>query len=130
VGGSDAELIHSALDAFNRRDLDAVLELCDPEIEIHDPERTGAVFRGRERLLEFWAEWLENWETYTVELRDLRETDGGFLAICRQAGTGKASGIEIEDSIFQYYRIRDGRFVEYRIFADRDHAFRSVGLEP
>ena len=129
-GGSDADLVHRAFEAFNRRDLEAVLELCDPEIVVHDPGRTGAEFKGREKLGEFWSEWLENFDSYSVELRELRETDRGLLAICRQAGKGKASGVEIEDNLFQLYAIRDGRFAEYWIFADREQAFRSAGLEP
>jgi ketosteroid isomerase-like protein len=46
------ELLHRAYDAFNRRDLDALLALCDPDVEFISytmQVEGGDPYRGHDR---------------------------------------------------------------------------------
>ena len=45
-----------------------------------------------------------------------------------QSGKGRLSGIEIDQDLFVLLRLRDGKFVEYGIYADRGEALESIGL--
>ena len=124
---SDREIVEMAFDAFTRGDLDAALDLCDPEIVIRDPGRTGQTLKGRNELRAFWEEWLENWQEYRVEPQEFIEAGSEILVHTRQMGRGKLSGVEVGQDLFQVFRVRDGRIVEYRIYGDRAEALGSVG---
>jgi len=125
---SDVEIVRLAFDAFMRGDLESALGFCDPEIVVHDPGRTGATIHGRAGLMQFWEEWLENWETYRVEAEEFIEAGGEIFVACCQRGRGRLSGIEVGQDLFQVFRLREGKIVQYRIYADRATALESVGL--
>ena len=88
--GSDREIVQRAFEAFGRGDIDGVVELCDPDIVVRDPERTGTTFRGLDGLRQFFAEWMENWEEYRSEPVDITEAEGEILVRAHQ--TGKQDG--------------------------------------
>ncbi len=125
--GSDREIVRQAFEAFSRDDIDGVLELCDPDVVVHDPQRTGTTFHGPDGLRQFFAEWMENWAEYRSEPVELTEIEDAILVRAHQTGKGKLSGIEINQDIFVIVRIRDGKFVEYRIYTNREDAVASMG---
>ena len=127
MGGSDREIVRQAFEAFSRDDIDAVLELCDPEIVVRDPQRTGTTFRGPDGLRQFFAEWMENWEEYRSEPVEFTEAGGEILVRAHQTGRGKLSGIEVNQDLFIVFRMRDGKFLEYRLYTNRDDAVASMG---
>jgi ketosteroid isomerase-like protein len=125
---SDQEIVRSAFEAFTTGDIDAVLEFCDPEIVVHDPGRTGRTYRGLAELRGFWEEWLETWQEYRVEPQEIIEAGGQVFVHTGQTGRGRFSGIEVGQDLFQVFRVRNGKVVEYRIYADRTEALESVGI--
>jgi ketosteroid isomerase-like protein len=126
--GGQRENIERAVEAFNRGDFESVLELMDPEIEMHDPERTGRVWHGPEGWRAFTQEWLEAFDEYSVEIREIEEgRDGTFVALT-QRGKGAGSGIEFELPLHYAIRFRDGRFSYFKIYTRADEAHRDVGL--
>jgi ketosteroid isomerase-like protein len=57
MSNENAELAYLAVDAFNRRDLDALLELVDPEVEFtRSRRRWGAAASIRPRGARRWWE--------------------------------------------------------------------------
>lgn len=126
MAASNVEIVRAAYDAFGRGELDAVLDFCDPDIVIRDPERTGTTFRGIEGLRRFWEEWFENWQEYLVEPNEFEEHGDQVLVRAAQIGRGKLSGVEIRQDLFNVFRLRDGRVVEYRLYSDRDMALASI----
>jgi hypothetical protein len=129
MGGSDREIVQRAFEAFSRGDIDAVLDLCDPDVVVRDPERTGTTFRGPDGLRQFFEEWLENWEEYRSEPVELTESGDEILVHAIQTGKRKLSGIEIEQDLFVVLRLRDGKFVEYRLYTKREGALASMGAD-
>jgi len=127
MGGSNRETLEKAFGAFARRDIDAIVELCDPDIVVRDPQRTGTTFNGAEGLRSFFEEWLENWEEYRSEPVEVLESGEEILVRTAQTGRGRISGIEVEQDVFQVFRMRDGKVTEYRIYTDREDALESMG---
>jgi ketosteroid isomerase-like protein len=122
------EIIERWAEAFNRGDMDAVLELMHPEIEIEDPERTGRTWRGHDDYRAFMQEWLENFDTYRVEVEELEEGPDGLYARGTQSGKGAGSGLEFSLPIYYVVRFRDGKVVYFRLSTDPDTARRVAGL--
>ena len=129
MAASDVEIVRQAFEAYRRGDFAAILELCDPEIVVQDPGRTGTRFQGHDGLMRFWQEWLESWEDYRVEPQEFAEAGGEIFVVASQTGRGRSSGIEVGQDLFQVFRLRSGKIVEWRIYADQGEARRSVGLE-
>jgi len=122
------ELTRELYDAFNRGDLETLISSLDPEVETHDPDRTGAVHRGRDGYRAFMGEWLESWEEYSVELTELTANGDKVLAEATQTGIGKGSGIEFSASFTQVLTFRGEKVVRFEIFLDRTEAERAAGL--
>jgi ketosteroid isomerase-like protein len=123
---SNRELVRMGIDTYNRGDIETLLDYFDPQVVVRDPERTGRVFRGHEGLREFWAEWLENWDEHRIEPREFIEEGDELLVACDQRGRGKLSRVEVRQDIFLVYRMRDGKAVEFRLYAERAEALDSM----
>ena len=126
MSSPNEELVHRGIEAYNRGDLESTLGLFDPEVVVHDPGRTGRSYRGREGLMRFWGEWLENWDSYRLEPHEFIEEGEEIFVACEQVGRGKLSGVEVRQDLFCVYRIREGTVVELRIYADRAPALDSL----
>jgi ketosteroid isomerase-like protein len=123
---SDREIVRMAFDAFARGDFESALEFCDPQIVVRDPGRTGRTYQGKAELRRFWDEWLENWQEYRVDPHEFIEAGDEILVRAGQTGRGKLSGIEVDQDLFQVFRVRGGKVVEYRLYAERDEALASM----
>jgi ketosteroid isomerase-like protein len=120
------EMVRRGIEAYNRGDLESAMALFDPEVVVHDPGRTGRSYRGRDGLMRFWGEWLENWDTYRLDPVDFIEEGEEIFVACEQVARGKLSGVEVRQDLYCVYRITDGTVVEFRIYADRAPAVDSM----
>jgi ketosteroid isomerase-like protein len=89
------------LAAYNRRDIDALLEELDPDVEFHPAlavllggERT--VFRGHQGMRNSIREEDEALAEFQVEISEIRDLGTRVLAIGRARIRGKASRAPIE----------------------------------
>lgn len=121
-------IIERSIDAGNRRDLETVLELTHPEVELDDRDRSGTS-RGHEGLLAFSQEWLENFEEFWVEIRDIEEGPNGVFVALTQRGKGRESGIEFALPLHYALRFRDGKIAYWGIRTTAKDARREVGLD-
>ncbi|HEV2010948.1 MAG TPA: hypothetical protein VGS17_07995 [Candidatus Limnocylindria bacterium] len=53
---------------------------------------------------------------------------GSVIAVTRQRGRGKRSGIESEQLMVAVYTFRDGQVVLFRIYDTKAEALEAVGL--
>ena len=122
------EMTSEIYDAFNRRDFEAVVSYMDPELEVHDRDRTGLVHHGPEGWQAFIDEWMENWESYTVEVKEIeRSGDNVFIQLV-QHGIGKGSGIEFSEEFSQVLTFSGDKVTRFSIFVERDDAMKAAGL--
>src|SRR5256885_5753086 len=86
-------------EAFNRRDVEALLEVLDPEIEWHSAlpgmlSAKGTVYRGHEGFRELLREMDEVLAEIQVEYSDIWDLQERIVAIGRLRARGKGSGVE------------------------------------
>jgi ketosteroid isomerase-like protein len=114
--------------AFNERDWDALFAELDPEVE-YMPIEEHATIRGREAFTEYLERWLEAWETFMGEAEEIEVTPAGdraFLAL-RFRGSGKGSGVAIDDPIFWVGELRGGRLHRISEYTNREEALEAAG---
>jgi ketosteroid isomerase-like protein len=126
----NVEAVRRGYEAFARGDIAAAMDLFHPDVEWHDPDRPGGgTYRGHEGVLRNMAEWLEGWEEFRLEPEEFLAAGDQVVVLVRQSGRGKGSGVEIEGPLAQVFRLREGKVVWARIYASREEALKSVGLQ-
>ena len=123
------------MEAFNRRDLDAVVLGWDPEFE-YRPDRdwvaAGLVepcYRGLENYRRYVATADEVWDGENflepVELIDLGER---IVVLAHARMRAQASGVPLTEAYASIITLKDGRPVLIQERYDHDEALRAVGV--
>jgi ketosteroid isomerase-like protein len=128
----NVEIVRAALDAFRRGDIDGVLRLCDPQIEITRPAELPGVPRhlsGHRGVLESFSLWTEQWEDFHFEVLDFADLDERVMVTMLNSGRGRESRIPVEAKFLHVFSVRNGRATKWRIFMREDEARAALGVE-
>ena len=120
------------VDAFNRRDLDSVLDDLDSEVQLDEwQEAPGAQsYHGPEGVRKGLDSWFETWEWMRVDIEEMRAVGDRVLFTLHQRAKGRGSGIEIEITSWNVYSFRDGKVSRMQLFTSREPAVEAAGLAP
>ena len=130
-----AELIERFYEAFSRRDVNAVLDLCHEDVEIYkDPDVVEMVAaltpRGKERVSQYLTGWFASWDRYQPRVAAVREADSGdVIALVDVLARGAGSQFDFEEEIADVFTFRGDAIVRMRLHVTRDVALRDAGLE-
>jgi ketosteroid isomerase-like protein len=123
------EVTRHGFEAYNTGDLDSLIAILHPEVELHaDSELiNGGDFRGHEGFMRWNADWVEAWEEFRIEPRSV-ETFGGhcILADTHQVARGAGSGIDVEMDVFWVFEVEDDLVVRMHLYASREPAVAAV----
>jgi ketosteroid isomerase-like protein len=114
------ELVERLYLAFNRRDPDGIVEVCDEEMEFFPYETAGQVGReapyvGREGLREYLADAAQVWEELQITPGQLEEIGDQLLVRGRVYVRSKEHGIR-DMPVAWIWQVSDGRFVRGEVF--------------
>jgi ketosteroid isomerase-like protein len=123
------------IDAWNRGDVDAWVEMFHPEGE-YISEAIGrmqgadaAVFRGRAGVRRFWDEWHSVWDL-TVEVSEIRDLGDTILTLGRNRARGRASQVDLGVPMAYVGELEGGLLRKLRAYHDPNEALEAVGLSP
>jgi ketosteroid isomerase-like protein len=125
----NVELGYRALDAVNRRDLDALLELMDEDVE--SVSRIVAMeggLHGHDGVRRWWKGWFDAFPDYRMEVVEMRDGGDAIVATVRAVGHGAGSDLPVEDIIFHASRWRDRRCVWWQVFRTEAEALEAAGV--
>ena len=125
----NVELHYRAIDAFNRRDLEAFLALMDDEVEA--ASRIVAMeggLHGHDGIRQWWANWFSAFPDYNIEVVEMQDFGDVTLATLRALSHGAGSAVPLEDKTWQAVRWRDGKTIWWRNLYTRREALEAVGL--
>ena len=126
----NVEIAKRLTDAFNRRKVDALLDLAIPDCVMSSQLLDAtAEFQGREGLERFYAMLSEIWDDFQSVAQDYRDLGDRVLALGRNRGRGKGSGVPVEGPYGAVFEFRDGKISRIRLFLDQGEALRAAGLE-
>ena len=125
------ELLRQFYEYFNQRDLDAVLELCAPEVEVYkDPEVVEMVAaftpRGQERVAQYLRGWLDSWDAYQARPEQILEGGEEVAVLVHLRARGKGSQFDIEEDMADVFTVRDGKIVRLRLYIRRQDALQAI----
>ena len=85
--------------------------------------------RSSEDLIAFTQEYRDGWTDLRAEALEMIEAPpDSVLAVIRQTGRGRQSGVPIEIHYFQLWRFEDGKVRELEMFRHRADALQAAGL--
>ena len=104
--------------------------LVSQESEWHPaPELPGEdTYVGPEGFAEFMALWTENFDDWTVRLKDVRGEGDRVVAFAHQRGVGKVSGAPVDMDFAMAFTLRDGQVTDVRAFLDDNEALAAAGV--
>jgi ketosteroid isomerase-like protein len=126
-----AELVKRNLEAFNRRDAEAMLALYDAEIELVPitAAMEGRVLRGPDDVREFLRGIELDWEVFEARPQQFYEGPDWGLALGTWQARGRGSGLELNSQPGAWLaRIRGGLIYRWRTHTERAAALEDLGL--
>jgi serine phosphatase RsbU (regulator of sigma subunit)/ketosteroid isomerase-like protein len=122
----DRELIERLFDAFNRRDLEAITDICDPALDFFPVGTAAAVGRtapyvGPEGLREYLEDVERAWEDLQITPKVVERRSGSLLVRGRVYVRSRELGIRDMPAAW-IWDVADGRFTRGEVFRDPQQA--------
>jgi ketosteroid isomerase-like protein len=127
----NVESMRMVLDAFNRRDVEALGALLASDAEIvplRAALESNSAYRGRNAAADWYAGVEEAWVNLIGEIEGTREVGDRVLAFGRIRGRGRGSGAALDVEAAAVAHFRAGLVTRLQIFTNRDQALQAVGL--
>jgi ketosteroid isomerase-like protein len=131
MSSENVEVMHRFHDAFNRRDVDAVLALMHPDVEIVPitGRLEGTVYRGHAAIRRFFAGFDEDWEVFKTVPVEFQDFGHCVMSLGTWESRGRASGLDLNAQPGAWVAwMRDGKIIRQETFTDRAQALEAVGL--
>ena len=131
VADADVELITRMLRTWNSGEVDALLEVFDPAVEVRPALRTclaSMVYRGHDGVRAWFEETNEPWAELQAEPE--RFIDAGERTVVVVALHARVPGgrVDVTAEIAHVVTIRDGRIVRLDGYDDPDAALAAIRL--
>ena len=125
---TDIEVVKAAFAAFAARDLQAVLALTDPDIELTavTGEHAGRTdpYRGHEGMRQYFRDVGSVWEELHLTPREFRAA--GDLVLVTGKVSARSRTRTVTGSTGWVWRVRDGKVVYVRVYGSAADAIAAV----
>lgn len=128
----NVDLHYLGNDAFNRRDIDALLALADPDIElfsrIREMEGGGGPYRGPDGVQSWLETLLDIAPDFSAEIEDIRDLGEVTVARVRNRGHGLGSDAPMDQTSWQVIEWRHRKAIRWHIVLSEAEALEAAGL--
>jgi ketosteroid isomerase-like protein len=127
---ANVEIVKRALDAYNRRDLEALRALNDPDVELDwsaSPGVQAGVYRGITAVLRVYTDSFDAWEEMLIEPDCLMDA-GESVVVPNISRLRGREGIEVSARSTIVFTVRDHKVIRVRLYQETEDALKAVGL--
>jgi ketosteroid isomerase-like protein len=128
----NVELMRAFIEAWNTRDISAIIPFCDPSVEYDSVHSAvgGGVYRGHDGMRRYQRDLEDAWgDEARLEPEAFFDLGDYTLSFFVVHGRGKHSGVEVEmPNAAAVVRWRDGLMVYLKGYAHREDALRDLGV--
>jgi ketosteroid isomerase-like protein len=125
------ELVRESWEAFRRGDVEWLRLHSHPEVVLVQPAEVpdSKSYVGHEGIVEAVEDWPAQWEDFDLVVVDVIDVSRDqVVAVTRQSGRGRESGIEMTFEIAYLHTIRDGKATRLDMFMTAAQALEAAGL--
>jgi ketosteroid isomerase-like protein len=105
-------------------DFDEALMHADPGIVWNPVEESSS--QGHDAVRASTARWAGEWDDYELIPEEFADMGDRIVVTVRFRGRGRASGIEIDDRLYEVHTLRNGKIVRMDQFAERSEALAAA----
>ena len=87
------------------------------------------IYEGVQGADEFLSAWGGAWDEWTLEVEEMHGVGEKVIAVMRQRGRSKLSGMLSEMSLAMIWTFREGKEARMDMYSDPQAGLRSLGLE-
>ena len=129
----NVKTVRDAFVAYNRGDLDAFLdEYCTDDVDYRAVE--GALddhgpIHGKAEMHAYMQDWIDTFDQFKVEPLEVIDAGGEqVVAVLRNSGRAKLSGVETDLTYAELSTFRDGKVAWGRQYWTKEQALEAAGL--
>jgi ketosteroid isomerase-like protein len=122
------ETMRRGVDAVNRMDVEAIVEMTDPQVEWRTELIGTPVYRGHEGVRQALRDVDRAWESWHTEATEVLAGDQTAFLGTHATARAKATGIPVEADLFYVAFFRGGKIVRFEGFNNRSQALEAAGL--
>jgi ketosteroid isomerase-like protein len=122
----NVERIKGGFEAHNRGDLDAMVELYDPDV-VFETLLLG-IHHGNQAIRTIYAENQKTMAGYDVVPVELIDAGDKVVAIAQAVGAGSSSQISVDDAFAFVFTFKGDRVIREQAFRNREEALEAAGL--
>jgi ketosteroid isomerase-like protein len=130
VSQESVKVVQRSIEAYNRRSIAAMSLINTPDMEIDwsaSPAPTAGIYRGRESVLRFLADYFEAFEEIIIEPD--RFIDAGEMVVVPNVSRSRGrDGIEVVARSTLVFTIRDRMVCRICLYQETEEALKAVGL--
>ena len=122
------EAIKRGYDSVGQGNFDGMLALIDPDVVVRDrPESPDPrIYHGHQGAREALAASDETFVGFELEPEEFIGEGDYVIVVLTMRGTGRGSGVKVEERIAHQWKVRDGKAVELQVYSDPDDAVRDA----
>ena len=127
----NVEIVRRGTDAYNRGDLDGILESWASDAVLDWSNSRGfdaGVFRGHDEIRAHWQRLLAAFDEVRIELVDPIEVEDGLLIVENVGYLRGRDGIEVQTRSAWLIAIRDGKTTSFTLYQTKQDALEAVSL--
>jgi ketosteroid isomerase-like protein len=124
----NVDLVKQHYAALSRADYAAAMDMYAEDFEQDLTRVDGEINRGKDAVSRAWVRWVAPWDEFCMQAEAVIDAGEEVLALVRQSGIGKQSGVPVKLDFGAVWTVSDGRLLKLVVYPRRSDAFAAVGL--
>jgi ketosteroid isomerase-like protein len=129
---SPSEIARAGYDAWNTGDVETFLEYVHPDLLWVTAGAFPGLrpsYSGHDGFREFWATFMEPWDSLEIEIEEMVELDEQTLLMQVRFHARGRDEIEVELRITNHLVMRDDKLWRFRGYMEWEEALADLGIE-
>jgi ketosteroid isomerase-like protein len=127
----NVEVIRRIFEAFNSEDVERVVALTHPALEVEIPPEISAepdTYRGPDGMRRYLSSFQDAMDEIRFEPERLWDVGQSVVVALRLTAKGRQTAIRVEQRSAGVWTIRNGKVIRVRVYASPSEALEAVGL--
>ncbi|HXF00959.1 MAG TPA: nuclear transport factor 2 family protein [Solirubrobacterales bacterium] len=122
------EIVRQGFEAFERGELEALLDLFADDVTTYRADPDGATYDGKAGFLDATADWTEDFSDWRVLPQEFVDLGDRVLVRVRQMAQGKSSGVRVEEDFWFLFEVSGTEVSKLSFYSRQADALEAVGL--
>jgi ketosteroid isomerase-like protein len=129
---SRPEIVRAVYDAWNRDDFEGLRRHLHPDIEWRSSSYFPGLeplYSGAEAVRGWWHALRDPFDSWTIDVNEMREAGDRIVTFVCFHATGKESGVTVDLPFAHVFEFEGDLIRRYRSFESADEALAAAGLD-